>query len=40
VGRQEWVVGWGNTLIEAGEGRWDRGLMGVGKLGKGIIFGM
>jgi hypothetical protein len=33
------VGGWGNNLIEAGGGGWDRGLA-EGKLGKGIMFEM
>jgi hypothetical protein len=33
------VSGWGNTLIEAGMGGYDRGLL-EGKLGKGIAFEM
>jgi hypothetical protein len=40
VGRQEWVLGWWNTLIEAKGGGWDRGLRGVGELEKGITFEM
>jgi hypothetical protein len=37
-GRSGWVGGWGNTLIEAGGGRGDRGH--GGGPGKGITFGM
>jgi hypothetical protein len=35
--RQEWVGGWGSTLIEAGGGR--RGFV-EGKLGRGITVEM
>jgi hypothetical protein len=35
----EWVGIHESILIEAGEGRWDRGLL-KGKLGKGITFKM
>jgi hypothetical protein len=34
------VDGWENTLIEAGEEGWNRGLPGVRKQGKGITFEM
>jgi hypothetical protein len=37
-GEQEWLGGWGNTLIKAGGG-WDRGFV-EGKLGKRITFEM
>jgi hypothetical protein len=37
--RQEWVGRWGNTVIEAGGGRWDRGFAEV-KPGKEIRFEM
>jgi len=37
--RKEWVIGWGNTLIEEGGGGWDRGFMNR-KPGKGITFEM
>jgi len=37
--RKGWVNGWGNTLIEAGGGGGDRGLMDR-KLGKGVTFEM
>jgi hypothetical protein len=39
VGRQEWMGGWGSTLIEAGEERWARGLL-KGRAGKGKTFKM
>ena len=39
VGRQEWVGGWGSTLIEAGVEEWDRGLP-KGRPGKGKTFEM
>jgi hypothetical protein len=35
-GEAEWVSRWGNTLIEAGEGRWDKGFQWVrGRSGPG-----
>jgi hypothetical protein len=37
VGRQEWVGGWGSTLIEAGERVWGKGFL-EGRPGKGITF--
>jgi hypothetical protein len=33
------VVGWGSTLIESGEGGWQKGFLG-GAPGKGITFEM
>jgi hypothetical protein len=39
VVRWKWVVGRGSTLIEAGEGGWDRRVP-EGKTGKGITFEM
>jgi hypothetical protein len=35
-----WVGGWGNTLIEARGGRWNRKFWGWENLGKGITFEM
>jgi hypothetical protein len=35
----EWMGRWGSTLIEAEEGRWDRGFP-KGRPGKGKVFEM
>ena len=39
AGRQEWMAVWENTLIESGEGRWDRAFP-EERPGKGITFVM
>jgi hypothetical protein len=39
TGKQEYVGGWGSTLIEAEGGGWDKGFL-EGKPGNKIIFKM